>query len=301
MRVFLTGATGFIGSRVLRELLGAGHQVLGLTRSDAGERWLKEAGAAAHRGTLEDAESLARGADRADAVIHAAFDHDFSHFAENCAKDGRVISAMADAFVGSKRPIIITSSTGIGNTKPGEPALESVIDWSHALPRIAGERAGVEAGEKGVSVIVVRLPQVHNTERQGIVSFFIEVSKAKGLAAYVGEGANRWPAVHVDDAARLYRLALERNEPGARYHGVAEEGVSLRQIAETVGAELGVPVSSVKSDEAQQHFGWFAPFMKIDMIASSTWTQENLGWIPTGPSLITDLKAMDYALVSSGY
>ena len=298
MRVFLTGATGFIGSRVLQQLLGAGHEVLGLTRSDAGERWLEEVGAKAYRGTLEDAESLARGAAQADAVIHTAFDHDFSRFAENCKKDHRVISAMAEALVGSDRPLIITSSTGIGNTKPGEPAVEQVVDWSHALPRIAGERAGAEATDKGVSVIVVRLPQVHNTERQGIVSFFIEVSKAKGLAAYVGEGTNRWPAVHVDDAARLYRLALERNEAGARYHGVAEEGVSLRRIAETVGAELGVPVVSLTSEQAPQHFGWFAPFMKMDMIASSTWTQANLNWTPTGPDLITDLKAMDYGSVS---
>jgi nucleoside-diphosphate-sugar epimerase len=298
MRVFLTGATGFIGSRVLQQLLGAGHEVLGLTRSDAGERWLEEVGAKAYRGTLEDAESLARGAAQADAVIHTAFDHDFSRFAENCKKDHRVISAMAEALVGSDRPLIITSSTGIGNTKPGEPAVEQVVDWSHALPRIAGERAGAEATDKGVSVIVVRLPQVHNTERQGIVSFFIEVSKAKGLAAYVGEGTNRWPAVHVDDAARLYRLALERNEAGARYHGVAEAGVSLRRIAETVGSELGVPVVSLTSEQAPQHFGWFAPFMKMDMIASSTWTQANLNWTPTGPDLITDLKAMDYGSVS---
>lgn len=159
MRVFLTGATGFIGSRVLQELLGAGHQVLGLTRSDTGERWLEEAGATAHRGTLEDIDSLARGAAQADAVIHTAFDHDFSRFAENCEKDRRVIGAMAEALVGSDRPLIITSSTGIGNTSPGQPAVEQAVDWSHALPRIAGERAGVEAANKGVSVTVVRLPR----------------------------------------------------------------------------------------------------------------------------------------------
>ena len=294
MRVFLTGATGFIGSRVLKELLGAGHQVLGLTRSDAGERWLEQAGATAHRGTLEDVDSLARGAAQADAVIHMAFDHDFSRFAENCEKDSRVIGAMAEVLVGSDRPLVITSSTGIGNTKSGQPAVEHVVDWSHALPRIAGERAGVEAANKGVSVVVVRLPQVHNTERQGIVSPFIEVSRAKRLSAYVGDGTNRWPAVHVDDAAQLYRLALERNEAGARYHAVAEEGVSLRQIAETVGAGLGVPVASLTKEEAAQHFGWFAPFMRMDMIASSTWTQANLNWTPTGLDLISDLKAMDY-------
>jgi nucleoside-diphosphate-sugar epimerase len=294
MRVFLTGATGFIGSRVLQELLGAGHQVLGLTRSDTGERWLEEAGATAHRGTLEDIDSLARGAAQADAVIHTAFDHDFSRFAENCEKDRRVISAMAGALVGSDRPLIITSSTGIGNTSPGQPAVEQVVDWSHALPRIAGERAGAEATDKGVSVTVVRLPQVHNTEKQGLVSPFIEVSRAKGLSAYVRDGTNRWPAVHVNDAARLYRLALERHEAGARYHAVAEEGVSLRQIAEIVGAGLGVPVVSLTTEEAAEHFGWLAVFVGMDMLASSTWTQASLNWTPTGPDLISDLKAMDY-------
>ena len=299
MRVFLTGATGFIGSRVLRELLGAGHEVLGLTRSEAGARALNEAGADAHLGTLENPDSLARGAAQAEAVIHTAFDHDFSRFAENCQKDYRVITAMANALVGSNRPIVITSSTGIGNTRPGEPALESVIDWSHALPRIAGEKAGAEATEKGVSVITIRLPQVHDTVRQGIVSFLIEASKAKGLAAYVGDGQNRWPAVHVDDAARLYRLAVERNEAGARYHGVAEEGVSLRRIAETIGAELDVPVASVSREQAPEQFGWFAPFMQMDMIASSDWTRANLNWTPTGPDLVTDLKNMDYSKVDS--
>ena len=297
MRVFVTGATGFIGSRVVRELLTAGHEVLALARSDETARTLEAAGAEAHRGTLEDPPSLASGAAEADGVIHTAFDHDFSRFAENCQKDYRVITAMADALVGTNRPIIITSSTGIGNSKPGEPALERVIDWSHALPRIAGEKAAAEALQKGVSMITVRLPQVHDTVRQGIVSFLVEVSKAKGLAAYVGEGRNRWPAVHVDDAARLYRLALERNDAGARYHGVAEEGVALRQIAETIGSELGVPIASVTSEEAPQQFGWFAPFMKMDMIASSQWTRTELNWTPTGPDLITDLKHMDYSKI----
>jgi nucleoside-diphosphate-sugar epimerase len=297
MRIFLTGATGFIGSRVLRELLGAGHEVLGLTRSDDGARALEKAGAQPHIGTLEEPDSLARGAAMSDGVIHTAFDHDFSKFAENCQKDYRVITAMASALVGSDRPLVITSSTGIGNSKPGEPALEKVIDWSHALPRIAGEKAAAEALEKGVSAITVRLPQVHDNMRLGIVSFLVEVSKAKGVAAYVGAGQNRWPAVHVDDAARLYRLALERSEAGARYHGVAEEGVKLRSIAETIGAGLGVPVASVTSEEAPEQFGWFAPFMGMDMTASSEWTRDNLQWTPTGPSLISDLENLDYSKV----
>lgn len=295
MRVFLTGATGFIGSRVLRELLGAGHHVLGLTRSDAGERWLRQAGAAAHRGTLDDVGSVARGAAQADAVIHTAFDHAFSRFAENCEKDRRVIGAMADVLAGSDRPLVITSSTGIGNTSPGRPAVEQAVDWSHPLPRIAGEQAGVDAANRGVSVAVVRLPQaVHDTGKQGLVSPFVEVSRAKGLSAYVGDGTNRWSAVHVDDAARVYRLALEHHEAGARYHAVAEEGVSLRRIAEAVGAGLGVPVVSLQAGEAAEHFGWLAMFAGRDMPASSAWTRARLGWTPTGPDLIADLKAMDY-------
>jgi nucleoside-diphosphate-sugar epimerase len=296
MRVFLTGATGFIGSRVLKELLGVGHQVLGLTRSDAGERWLAQAGATAYRGTLEDPASLARGAAQADAVIHTAFDHDFSRFAENCAKDRRVIAAMADELVGSHRPLIITSGTALGNTTPGEPALERAVDWTHALPRVASEQAGRDAADKGVSVAVVRLPQVHDPERQGLISPLIEISRAKGLAAYVDDGSNRWPAVYVDDAARLYRLALDLHEAGARYHAVAEEGISLRRIAEVIGAGLGLPVGSLSGEAVADHFGWMAPFMAIDMPASSSWTRAKLNWMPTGPDLLTDLKAMDYRL-----
>ena len=299
MRVFLTGATGFIGSRILPELLGAGHQVLGLTRSEAGARRLAAAGAEAHLGTLEDPESLARGAAQADAVIHTAFDHDFSRFVENCEKDARVIGAMAGALAGSNRPLIITSGTGLGSTGPGRPAVEEVVDWDHPNPRAASERAGVEAAGRGVSVAVVRLPQVHDTEKQGLITPFIELSRAKGLSAYVGDGANRWPAAHVDDVARLYRLALEQHEAGARYHAVAEEGVSAREIAETVGAGLGVPVRSLSTEEAAAHFGWLAMFVGLDMWASSAWTRARLGWEPTGPDLISDLKAMDYAAAAS--
>lgn len=299
MRVFLTGATGFIGSRIVPELLGAGHRVVGLTRSDAGARWLEEAGAEVHRGMLEDPDGLARGADGADAVIHTAFDHDFSRFVENCEKDRRVIGAIAAALAGSDRPLIITSGTGIGSTGPGRPAMEQATDWDHPNPRIASERAGVEAADKGVSVAVVRLPQVHDTQRQGLVSPYIEVSRARGVAAYVGDGANRWPAAHVGDVARLYRLALERHEAGARYHAVAEEGVPAREIAEVIGAGLGVPVVSLSPEEAREHFGWLAMFVGLDMPASSAWTRQRLGWEPTGPGLIADLRAMDYRAAAS--
>lgn len=294
MRVFLTGATGFIGSRVLRQLLGAGHQVIGLTRSESGERWLAEAGAGVHRGTLDDPASVARGAEQADAVIHTAFDHEFSRYVENCEKDRRVIGAMAQVLAGSNRPLIITSATAMGATGPGQPAVEQAVDWDHPLPRVASEQAGRDAADKGVSVAVVRLPQVHDPERQGLISPLIAISRAKGLSAYGGDGTNRWSAAHVDDVARLYRLALDHHEPGARYHAVAEEGISLRLIAETIGTGLGVPVRSLAPDAVGDHFGWMSPFMAIDMQASSAWTRERLNWTPSGPDLISDLKAMDY-------
>jgi nucleoside-diphosphate-sugar epimerase len=294
MRVFLTGATGFIGSRIVGELIGAGHQVLGLTRSDAGAARLAQAGAEPYRGTLEDPESLARGAAAADAVIHTAFDHDFSRFVENCEKDARVIAAMGAALAGSGRPLIITSGTGMGGVGPGRPALEQAVDWEHPNPRSASERAGVAAAEQGASVAVVRLPQVHDTEKQGLITPVVEITRAKGLSAYLGDGTQRWPAAHVTDVARLYRLALERHEAGARYHAVAEEGVPVRAIAEAIGAGLGVPVASLSPEEAAAHFGWLAMFAGLDMPASSAWTRERLGWTPTGPGLLADLGRMDY-------
>ena len=295
MRVFLTGATGFIGSRILSELMAAGHQVLGLARSDAGARRLQEAGAEVHHGTLEDPDSLASGAAQADAVIHTAFDHDFSQFVANCAKDRRVIAAMGQALAGSDRPLIITSGTGIGSPGPGRLATEDVVDWAHPNPRVASEQEGAEQAARGVSVAVVRLPQVHDTVKQGLVTPLVELARAKGVSAYVADGANRWPAAHVTDVARLYRLALERHQAGARYHAVAEEGMPVRQIAEVVGAGLGVPAASLSPAEAPGHFGWLAGFAGLDLPASSAWTRERLGWQPTGPGLIADLQGMDYA------
>lgn len=294
MRVFLTGATGFIGSRIVPELMGAGHQVLGLTRSDAGASWLREAGAEAHRGTIEDPESVARGAAQADAVIHTAFDHDFSRFVENCEKDRRVIEAMGDALAGSNRPLIITSGTGMGNAGAGRPAIEQAVDWAHPNPRVASEQAGAAAAAKGVSVAVVRLPQVHDTVKQGLITPLVAMAREKGVSAYIGDGTNRWPAAHVTDVARLYRLALERHEAGARYHAVAEEGVPVREIATVIGEGLGVPVVSLSREEATSHFGWLAMFAGLDLLASSELTRKRLGWQPTGPGLIADLKTMDY-------
>jgi nucleoside-diphosphate-sugar epimerase len=297
MRVFLTGATGFIGSRIVPELLAAGHQVLGLTRSDSGAHTLAAAGAEAHRGTLEDLDSLRAGAAQADAVIHTAFDHDFANFVANCEKDRRVIEALGSALKGSDRPLIITSGTGIGNAAPGQPATEDVFNEDHPNPRIASERMGNAMLEAGVNVSVVRLPQVHDTVKQGLITPFIEISREKGLAAYVGDGANRWPAAHVLDVAKLYVLALHAGEAGARYHAVAEQGIAVRAITETVGAGLGVPVVSLSAEDAQAHFGWLAMFAGLDLPASSTWTRERLGWQPTGPGLIADLEQMDFGAI----
>ena len=295
MRVFLTGATGFIGSAIVPELLNAGHQVLGLTRSDAGAKSLVGAGAQAHRGDLEDLESLRSGAAKSDGVIHCAFDHDFLNYVANCEKDRRAIEAMGDALTGSDRPFVITSGTGMGNTVPGQPATEDAFDSDHPIPRKASELAGASVADRGVNVSVVRLPQVHDPVRQGLITPYVQIARQKGVVAYVGDGRNRWPAVHVLDAARLYRLVLEKHEAGSRYHAVAEEGVPVREIAEVIGRGLQVPVVSLSPEEAPAHFGWLGAFMAFDMPASSALTQQRLGWRPTGPKLIADLEKMNYA------
>ncbi len=294
MRVFLTGATGFIGSRIVSELLGAGHQVLGLTRSDAGARQLEQAGAEAHRGTLEEPDAVAAGAAEADAVIHCAFDHDFSRFVENTQKDARVIEAIGAVLAGSDRPLIITSGTGMGSPGPGRLATEDVFDRNNPNPRRLSELTAEKLEQQGVSVAAVRLPQVHDTEKQGLISPAIEIARAKRVSGYVGDGANRWPAAHVSDVARLYRLALEHHAAGARWHAVAEAGVGMRDIAEVIGNGLGVPVRSLSAEQAMQHFGWLGPFAGADMPASSAMTRERLGWRPTGPGIIEDLRAMNY-------
>jgi nucleoside-diphosphate-sugar epimerase len=294
MRVFVTGATGFIGTALVPELIHAGHQVLGLTRSDAGAQSLIAAGAEVHHGTLEDPESLRRGAAEADGVIHCAFDHDFSNFVANCEKDRRAIEALGAALVGSNRPLIITSGTGMGSRAHGQPATEDVFNTDHPNPRIASELAGAAVLASGVNLSVVRLPQVHDTVKQGLITPLIAVTREKGISAYLGDGSNRWPAAHISDVARLYRLALEKREPGARYHAVDEEGVSARDIAEALGRGLKIPVVSLSAEEAPTHFGWLAMFIGMDFPASSAWTREVLGWHPTGPGLITDLENMKY-------
>jgi nucleoside-diphosphate-sugar epimerase len=297
MRVFLTGATGFIGSAIIPELINAGHQVLGLTRSDAGAQSLIAAGAEVHRGSLEDPESLRSGAAQSDGVIHCAFDHtafgsDFSKFGEVCEKDRRAIEALGDTLSGSDRPLVITSGTGMGNAVPGQPATEDHFDPNHPNPRRLSEVAGAAVSKRGVNVSVVRLPQVHDTARQGLITYAVQVAREKGASAYIGEGLNRWPAAHVLDVAHLYRLALEKHEAGSRYNAVAEEGVLMREIAEVIGRGLKVPVVSLSQDEAQAHFGWLAMFAGVDMPASSAQTRQRLGWHLTGPGLIADLEQM---------
>jgi nucleoside-diphosphate-sugar epimerase len=293
MRVFVTGATGFIGSAIVKDLIAAGHHVLGLARSDEKAAILAAAGAEVLGGSLEDLDSLKRGAARSDGVIHTAFNHDFSKYVMNCAADRPVIAALGSALAGSDRPLIVTSGTGMANTAPGQPATEQDVAANSAVvPRAASEEAAAAAAADGANVSVVRLPQVHNTLRQGLITYAIAAARENKASAYVGDGRNRWPAAHVLDTARLYRLALEKAEPGAVYHAVAEPGVPLRDIAEVIGRRLKVPVVSIAPDEAAAHFGWLSAFVDRDVPASSKQTQKRLGWQPTGPGLIADLEQL---------
>jgi nucleoside-diphosphate-sugar epimerase len=296
MRVFVTGATGFIGSTLVPELIKAGHQVLGLTRSDAGAQALVAAGAEPHRGDLHDLESLRRGAAQSDGVIHLAFIHDFSQFEESCKIDQRAVEAIGSVLAGSDRPFIVTSGLALAQTGPGQSASEdSPVVSSAVIPRAASEETARALAARGVNVSIVRLPQIHDTRKQGLVTRTIALARDKGVSAYIGDGSSRWSAAHVVDTAHLYRLALEKAERGAIYHSVAEEGVRMREIAEVIGRGLKVPVVSLSPEEAQAHFGWLAMFAGRDLAGSSVLTRKKLGWNPTGRGLIADLEQVQYS------
>lgn len=293
MRIFVTGAPGFIGSALVPNLIQAGHHVLGLTRSDTGAEVLRRAGAEVLRGNIEDLDSLRRGAAETDGVIHLAFNHDFSQFQKNCDDDHKAIETIGDVLMGSDRPFVITSGTAIAANVDGQPSTEDspMASWN---PRSASEAAVKQVTARGVNTTVVRLPQVHDTRKQGLVPYLLTTAREKGVSAYIGDGSNRWPAAHVSDVARLYQLAFEKGERGAIYHAVDEEGVTMKSIVEAHGRGLKVPVVSLKPEEAEAHFGWLARFAGHDMPASGAITQQKLNWKPTGPGLIADLNGMDY-------
>ena len=294
MRVFVTGATGFIGTAIVQELINAGHQVLGLARSDASAQKLMDAGAEVQRGDLEDLDSLRRGAEQADGVIHAGFIHDFSRFPEVCLIDQKAIETIGEVLADSNRPFLVTSGTAL--VSPGKLATEDMVqhvnpDW----PR-ASELAAAAVANLGVSAGIIRLtPSVHGDgDHHGFVPILVNIAREKGVSAYVGDGLNRWNAVHRLDAAAAFRLALENAEPGVRFHAVAEASITVKAIAEAIGKQLNIPVVSVAPEKAAEHFGWFALMAAIDCPASGSWTQEKLNWKPIHNTLLADIESGIY-------
>lgn len=299
-RIFVTGATGFVGSAVVRELLHSGYHVIGLARSESSARALIALGAEAHRGDLEDLDNLRLGAGRAEGVIHTGFNHDFSKFKANCEADRRVIATLGSALAGSGHPLVITSAMAIAPRGQTVTEKTDPVSGPGAHPRAASEEAAAAVAASGVRASVVRLPpSVHGQGDHGFVPHLIALARETQLAAYPGEGGNRWPAVHRIDAARLYRLVLEHGEPGARYHAVAEEGVAFRAIAEVIGRRLGVPLRSVDAAGMTSHFGWFASFAAMDVPASNQLTRTQLDWTPQQPGLLADMDQADYFTAKS--
>ncbi|MFY1825268.1 SDR family oxidoreductase [Myxococcus fulvus] len=289
MKVFVTGATGWVGSRVVQELLAAGHQVLGLARSEDKAAGLARTGARVLHATLDDLGTLADAARQSDAVIHLAFNHDFSKFADNARQDQRAIQALGEALAGTDKPLLVTS--GVARLTPGRVPTEADLPVDHPDHPRRSEATAILLAERGVRVATVRLPpSVHGVGDHGFVPFLIQLAREKGVSAYLGEGTNRWSAVHVSDAGRLYRLALEHGVGERAYHAIAEEGIALRDIARVIGRRLGVPVEP----RGREHFGWLADFALADMPASSERTRAVLGWKPTGPALLADLEQPDY-------
>ena len=289
MKVFVTGATGFIGTAIVQELINAGHQVLGLARSEASAQKLTDAGAEVHHGDLEDIESLRSGAAAADGVIHVGFVHDFSRLQEICRIDKTAIETIGDVLAGSNRPLIVASGTAL--VSPGQIATEDILPpVSPGWPR-ASEQTADGVAAKSVRASAIRLsPSVHGfDDKHGFVPILVNIAREKGISAYIGDGANRWNAVHRLDAAHLFRLALENEAPAARYHASAEEAITVKSIAEAIGKELNLPVVSITPEAAAEHFGWFAHMAAIDCPASSDWTQQALNWKPTGPALLKDI------------
>jgi len=294
MRVFVTGATGFIGTELVKELIAAGHRVRGLTRSDAGVAQLKAAGAEVHRGDLQDLDGLRSGATGMDAVVNLAFNHDWSKFAQNAADEMRAIEALGSVLEPGKL-LVVTSGIGITSGAPGQLRKETDPPTdSPTIPR-RPEQAVRAVTAKGVHVGIVRLPQVHDTRKQGLVTMLIQIAREKGVSAYVSDGATRWAAGPLKDVAQLYRLVVEKTGSGmTTYHAVQEQGVPLRDIAETIGKGLKVPVVAIPAAKAGEHFGMFGHFATLDMPASSEWTRKTLDWQPTRPGLIEDLENMKY-------
>lgn len=295
MKIFVTGATGFIGSALTPQLIAAGHQVLGMTRSKAGEEKLRAAGAEPFYGDLNDLDSMRKGAAAADAVIHLAFQHDFANFVANCALDTAAVRAIGEVLLGSSRPFLVTSGVLIARPNPGHPATEDDPPVSSTLvPRAASEEAVDTFVQQGLRAAVVRLPQVHDTTRAGLISYWIPAARASGEVNYIGDGANRWAAAHVSDTAVLYRLAIEKLEPGVRYNAVGEEGIPAKDIAAVLARGLKLPLASIAPEQATAKMGFLGMFMGRDGVASSAKTQARLGWKPTGPGLLEDLERFEY-------